>query len=122
MKILVIDDDPSVRKFIATTLKNENYTVTEAENGEDGLKKFQEERDIGIIITDLLMPDKEGIETIMEIRKVNPSIKILAISGGGKAGPENYLLLADAVGANATLKKPFSGQELIMCLRLLGVC
>ncbi|ACF12327.1 response regulator receiver protein [Chlorobaculum parvum NCIB 8327] len=119
MKILVIDDDPSVRKFIATTLKNENYTVTEAENGEDGLKKFQEERDIGIIITDLLMPDKEGIETIMEIRKVNPSIKILAISGGGKAGPENYLLLADAVGANATLKKPFSGQELIMCLRLL---
>lgn len=119
MKILVIDDDPSVRKFIATTLKRENYAVTEAENGTQGLKKLQEERDIAIIITDLLMPDKEGIETIMEIRKINPSLKILAISGGGKVGPENFLLLADAVGANATLKKPFSGQELLMCLRLL---
>ncbi|HHE32156.1 MAG TPA: response regulator [Chlorobaculum parvum] len=119
MKILVIDDDPSVRKFIATTLKNESHTVTEAENGVEGLKKFQEERDINIIITDLIMPDKEGLETIIEIRKINPSIKILAISGGGKVGPENFLLLADAVGANATLKKPFSGQELLMCLKLL---
>jgi CheY-like chemotaxis protein len=119
MKILVIDDDSSVRKFIATTLKKENYAVTEAENGVEGLKKLQEERDIAVIITDLIMPEKEGIETIMEIRKINPALKILAISGGGKAGPENFLLLADAVGANATLKKPFSGQELLMCLRLL---
>jgi CheY-like chemotaxis protein len=119
MKILVIDDDPSVRKFIATTLKRENHVVTEAENGAEGLKRLQEEKDISIIITDLLMPEKEGIETIMEIRKINPSLKILAISGGGKVGPENFLLLADAVGANATLRKPFSGQELLMCLKLL---
>jgi DNA-binding response OmpR family regulator len=119
MKILVIDDDASVRKFIATTLKKENYTVIEAENGAVGLKKLQEEKDISLIITDLLMPEKEGIETIMEVRKINPTLKILAISGGGKAGPENFLLIADAVGANATLKKPFSGQELLMCLRLL---
>ena len=119
MKILVIDDDPSVRKFIAATLRKENYTVTEAENGTEGLRKLQDERDIAIIITDLIMPEKEGIETIMEIRKINPSLKILAISGGGKVGPESHLLLADAVGANATLKKPFSGQELLMCLRLL---
>jgi CheY-like chemotaxis protein len=119
MKILVIDDDPSVRKFISTALKKENYTVLEAENGKEGLKKLQEERDITIIITDLIMPEKEGIETIMEVRKLNPSIKIMAISGGGKVGPENFLLLADAVGANATLKKPFSSQELIMSLRLM---
>lgn len=119
MKILVIDDDSSVRKFIATTLKNEHHTVTEAKNGTEGLEKFQQEKDISIIIIDLIMPDKEGLETIIEIREINPSIKILAISGGGKAGPENYLLLADALGANATLKKPFSGQELLMCLRLL---
>jgi DNA-binding response OmpR family regulator len=119
MKLLIIDDDSSVRKFIATTLKKENYTVIEAENGAEGLEKLQEEKDVSIVITDLLMPEKEGIETIMEIRQINPSLKILAISGGGKAGPENFLLLADAVGANATLKKPFSGQELMMCLRLL---
>lgn len=120
MKILVIDDDPSVRKFITTTLKKENYAVTEAENGAEGLLKLQQERDISIIITDLIMPEKEGIETIMEVRRINPAVKILAISGGGKAGPENFLLLADAVGANATLKKPFGGQELLMCLRMLA--
>ncbi|HWQ27364.1 MAG TPA: response regulator [Chlorobaculum sp.] len=119
MKILVIDDDPSVRKFITTTLKKENHTVLEAENGKEGVQKIKEERDISIIITDLIMPEQEGIETIMEVRKLNPSIKIMAISGGGKVGPENFLLLADAVGANATLKKPFSGQELLMSLRLM---
>jgi DNA-binding response OmpR family regulator len=119
MKILVIDDDSAVRKFIITTLKRENHTVFEADNGTAGIQMFQEERDFDVIITDLIMPDKEGIETIMEVRKLNPSIKIMAISGGGKVGPENYLVLADALGANATLKKPFSGQELLMSLKLM---
>jgi CheY-like chemotaxis protein len=119
MKILVIDDDAAVRKFIITTLKRENHTVFEAENGTEGIQVLQEERDIAVIITDLIMPEKEGIETIMEVRKLNPSIKIMAISGGGKVGPENYLVLADALGANATLKKPFSGQELLMSLKLM---
>jgi CheY-like chemotaxis protein len=119
MKILVIDDDAAVRKFIITTLKRENYTVLEAENGTEGIQKLQEDRDISVIITDLIMPEKEGIETIMEVRKLNPAIKIMAISGGGKVGPENYLVLADALGANATLRKPFSGQELLMSLKLM---
>lgn len=119
MKILVIDDDAAVRKFIATTLKRENYSVYEAENGEEGLRVFQEERDIAVIITDLIMPEKEGIETIIELKKLNPAVKIMAISGGGKVGPENYLVLADALGANATLKKPFSGKELLMSLKLI---
>ncbi|MCE1272919.1 MAG: response regulator [Chlorobiaceae bacterium] len=119
MNILVIDDDAAVRKFIATTLKRENHTIFEAENGTEGILMLQQERDIAVIITDLIMPEKEGIETIMEVRKMNPSIKIIAISGGGKVGPENYLVLADALGANATLKKPFSGQELLMSLRLI---
>ena len=119
MKILVIDDDAAVRKFIVTTLTRENITVFEAENGSEGLRVLQNERDIDVIITDLIMPEKEGIATIVEVRKLNPSIKIMAISGGGKVGPENYLVLADALGANATLKKPFSAQELLMSLRLM---
>lgn len=119
MNILVIDDDASVRKFIATTLKREKHTVFEAENGTEGLQVLQQERGIDLIITDLIMPEKEGIETIMEVRKMNPAIKIVAISGGGKVGPDNYLVLADALGANATLKKPFSGQELLMSLKLI---
>ncbi len=119
MKILVIDDDAAVRKFIMTTLKRDNHTVFEAENGTTGIQIMQEEQGFDVIITDLIMPDKEGIETIMEIRKINPTIKIMAISGGGKVGPDNYLVLADALGANATLKKPFSGQELLMSLKFM---
>jgi len=57
MKILVIDDDAAVRKFIITTLKRENYTVLEAENGTEGIQKLQEDRDISVIITDLIMPE-----------------------------------------------------------------
>jgi len=119
MNILVIDDDPAVRKFITTILKKENHTVFEADNGKTGLKLLQEQHDIPVVITDIVMPEKEGIETIMEMRSQYPAIKILAISGGGKVGPENYLVLADALGAHTTLKKPFSGPELLLSLKLL---
>lgn len=113
MKILVIDDDAAVRKFISMTLQRKKHTVVEADNGKIGLELLQEHRDISVMITDLIMPEKEGIETIIEVKQQYPSIKIVAISGGGKVSPENYLVIADALGANTTLKKPFSGQELI---------
>ncbi|NTW82661.1 MAG: response regulator [Chlorobiaceae bacterium] len=116
MKILVIDDDAAVRKFIGITLKQEGHEVLEAENGIEGMKKLQESKDISLMITDIIMPEKEGIETIMDAKKLDPSLKILAISGGGKAGPQSYLVLADACGVNATLAKPFSGKELLLCI------
>lgn len=119
MKILVIDDDAAVRKFICLTLQRKKYTVIEAENGKIGLELLQENRDISVMITDLIMPEKEGIETIIEVKQQYPSIKIVAISGGGKVSPENYLVIADALGANTTLKKPFSGQELIHAIENL---
>ncbi len=119
MKILVIDDDAAVRKFISTTLKRGNHTAVEAENGEEGLRMLYEDKEIALIITDLIMPEKEGIETIIEVKQRYPFMKILAISGGGKAGPENYLVLADALGANTTLKKPFSGQDLLRSIENL---
>ncbi len=113
MKILVIDDDAAVRKFITLALKKENHTVFEADNGNGGIQLLQEHDDIAIMITDLIMPEKEGIETIIEVRQHYPNMKIIAITGGGKVSPDNYLLLADALGANTTLKKPFSAQELL---------
>ncbi|NMW22416.1 MAG: response regulator [Chlorobiaceae bacterium] len=116
MKILVIDDDAAVRKFITTILKRENHTVFDADNGKNGLLLLQEQKDISVMITDLVMPEKEGIETIIDVKKQYPAIKIIAISGGGQVGAENYLVLADALGAHTTLKKPFSGQELIRTL------
>ncbi|MEI7748420.1 MAG: response regulator [Chlorobiaceae bacterium] len=119
MKILVIDDDDAVRKFISIALKKENHTVFEADNGKTGLQILQKQHDISIMITDLIMPEMEGIETIIEVKQKYPAIKILAISGGGKVSPENYLVLANALGANNTLKKPFSGQELIKVIENL---
>ena len=119
MKILVIDDDAAVRKFISLILQRKKYTVVEADNGVNGLQLLQEHQDIAVMVTDLIMPEKEGIETIIEVRQQYPSIKILAISGGGKVSPENYLVIADALGAHTTLKKPFSGQELIQAIENL---
>ncbi len=119
MKILVIDDDSAVRKFICTLLKRENYTVYDADNGINGLLILKEQKDITVMITDLIMPEKEGIETIIEVKKNYPAVKIIAISGGGEVGPENFLVLADALGAHTTLKKPFSGQELIRAIKNL---
>ena len=75
--------------------------------------------DFTVMITDLIMPEKEGIETIIEVKKNYPAVKIIAISGGGEVGPENFLVLADALGAHTTLKKPFSGQELIRAIKNL---
>lgn len=119
MKILVIDDDAAVRKFISMILQRKKHTVIEADNGKSGLMLLQENPDVSVMITDLIMPEKEGIETIIEVRQHFPSIKIIAISGGGKVSPENYLVIADALGANTTLKKPFSGQELMHAIENL---
>jgi CheY-like chemotaxis protein len=119
MKILVIDDDAAVRKFISMILQRKKHTVIEADNGLNGLLMLQEHQDITVMITDLIMPEKEGIETIIEVRQLYPSIKIVAISGGGKVSPENYLVIADALGAHTTLKKPFSSQELIQAIENL---
>lgn len=113
MKILLIEDDPSVRSYIAMSLRDADHTVLEAENGLNCLKILKEQKQIDLIITDIVMPEKEGIETIIDIRKCYPKIKIIAISGGGKLDPEQYLLLAQALGANKTLKKPFKPSELM---------
>lgn len=119
MNILIIDDDSAVRNFISVSLRDADYTVFEAENGIKGLNILQEHPEIAAVITDIIMPDKEGIETIKDIRKLHPGIKILAISGGGKLEPENYLLLANTLGAHKTLKKPFRASELLNALKML---
>ncbi|NTW83889.1 MAG: response regulator [Chlorobiaceae bacterium] len=119
MNILIIDDDPAVRNFISVSLRDAEYTVFEAENGNKGLNVLQEHPEVEAVITDIIMPDKEGIETIKDIRKLFPGIKILAISGGGKLEPENYLLLAHALGAHKTLKKPFRVSELLNAIATL---
>lgn len=110
--ILIIDDDEQIRIALSKTLKRAGYETIWANNGEEGIKLFKE-KGPDLIITDLIMPEKEGIETIVELRRSYPDVKIIAMSGGGKNGPEDYLPMAKRLGARITLKKPFRVNDLL---------
>jgi CheY-like chemotaxis protein len=111
-KILVIDDDLLVRNTISKILRNGGFEVTLAEDGVRGLASFRRDRP-DLIITDIIMPEKEGIETILEIRKEHPAAKIIAVSGGGRVGNADFLAMAKSLGAVAVIAKPFRSEELI---------
>ena len=111
-KILIIDDDNQFRKMLYQTLEKAGYTVSEATNGTKGIASF-EQAPADLVITDILMPDKEGIETIMEIRRMAPDIKIIAVSGGGRIGSDSYLDLARKLGAIETFSKPIDRKKLV---------
>ncbi len=118
--ILLIDDDASVREVVSEMLRLEGHEVTMAENGHEAMPKLAGGQ-YDLVITDLIMPEKEGIETISEIRRTNSTIPIVAISGGGRLGPGDYLETARYIGADATLAKPFTRQELLTTIEsLLG--
>lgn len=116
--ILVIDDDASVREVVSEMLRLEGHEVTIAENGREAIPLLAANR-FDLVITDLIMPEKEGIETISEIRRTDSKIPIVAISGGGRLGPGDYLETARYIGADATLAKPFARQELLATIEAL---
>jgi CheY-like chemotaxis protein len=116
--ILVIDDDASVRAVVSEMLRLEGHDVTIAENGREAIPMLARHR-FDLVITDLIMPEKEGIETISEIRRTDKHIPIVAISGGGRLGPGDYLETARYIGADATLAKPFARQELLTTIEAL---
>ncbi|MCK4504189.1 MAG: response regulator [Candidatus Aegiribacteria sp.] len=109
--ILIVDDDSMVRKMLVKVFQNENYITLEASDGNSALRIFRDE-DIDVVITDIVMPDMEGIETIRELRKINPDVKIIAFSGGGSLSPDGYLKIASSMGARYTFQKPFDINEL----------
>ncbi len=115
--ILVIDDEAGVREFIRIVLERDGHEVVEAGDGEAGLRVLEGQA-IDLIITDIIMPEKEGIETIIEARRVNPAVKIIAISGGGR-GKGNYLKAAKALGADRTFAKPVSSATITEAVRQL---
>ena len=119
MKILVIDDDSAVLKYISEILKHDGFNVFATDNGRKAFEQLAQSRDVTVVITDLIMPEQEGIEIIKKIKSEHPHIKIIAMSGGAKMSPESYLQLAYAVGADAALKKPFGIRELLNALRYL---
>jgi DNA-binding response OmpR family regulator len=110
--ILVIDDEHLVANAVASALTKAGHTVTLAHNGDDGLAKFGAEHP-DLVITDIMMPGKEGIETIRELRKGSARLPIIAMSGGGMTGNFDILSMARKLGATEVLGKPFSVDELI---------
>ena len=110
-RILVIDDEAQVRSVIEIVLTREGHAVRCANNGKSGLAAFEEDKP-ELVITDIIMPEKEGIETIRAIRALDSEIPIIAISGGGRAANFDFLPLAARFGATATLAKPFGAQAL----------
>jgi DNA-binding response OmpR family regulator len=119
-RILIIDDEAPVRDILRQMLEREGHEVVDAPDGAIGLKLFYE-NPTDLIITDILMPEKEGIEIILELRKTAPGVKIIAISGGGRTGKLDVLPIAKSFGALRTLAKPFERQELLEAVReMLG--
>jgi DNA-binding response OmpR family regulator len=113
MKILVIDDDAVVRRTIEHILRDEGYEVLTAGDGVRGMMVFRREQP-DLVITDIIMPDQEGIQTITEMRKDRPDAKIIAISGGGRIGNIDYLKIALVLGARNIIPKPFDADELLL--------
>jgi CheY-like chemotaxis protein len=114
-RILLIDDDDSVRTMLRLTLTEFGHTVTEARNGKEGLDKFADSH-ADLVITDIVMPEKEGIEVIVELRNRQPELRIMAISGGGRIDSQDYLSIARFSGASKVLAKPFSSEELMSAI------
>ncbi len=110
--LLIIDDDEGMRKLMVRTFSGSKHRVLEAENGREGLRLVDEHRP-DVVITDILMPQKEGIETIREVQERAPATKIIAISGGGVSHNLMFLDVARAFGADAVLAKPFRPAELV---------
>lgn len=116
--ILVVDDDASIRLFLRRLFEKNGYAVREAPDGDVALRLMRE-APADCVVTDLIMPEKEGIETILELRRSYPDTRVVAISGGGRLEPMNYLKMAKLLGARRVLAKPFSAADI---LEAIGSC
>jgi CheY-like chemotaxis protein len=111
MNILLVDDDESFRGMVQTMLTRMGHRTTAVSDGEQAVRQYRQGT-FDLVITDLIMPEREGLDTIRTLLRETANVKIIAMSGGGRAGPSAYLNIAERLGATATLTKPFSRQEL----------
>jgi len=111
-RILVIEDEELVGFALHDTLTSAGHEVFVSRNGEEGIARLGDDP-VDILVTDLIMPEKTGIEAIIETRKTNPSIKIIAISGGGRTRNFSFLQLAKEYGADFALEKPIDDERLL---------
>jgi DNA-binding NtrC family response regulator len=113
--ILVIDDEPAIREIIRGILESAGYRVIEAANGANGLALFRQRKPC-LVITDILMPGKDGMEAIRELRGMDPKVPIIVISGGSQIRDAVSLAEAQQLGAVGTLQKPFRHQDLLVAI------
>jgi len=111
-RILVIDDEDLVRLTMRQALKKVGHEIVEAENGVVGLTLFGE-GGFDLVFCDIIMPKKEGIQTIIDIRKIDRDVPIVAMSGGGRTRNTDFLEAAATLGANQTMPKPFDRAQLL---------
>jgi len=117
-KILVLDDELSILLMIKKMLEKAGHEVSLALNGKEGMELFERSRP-DLLITDIIMPEKEGLETIFELRRKHPELKIIAISGGGRISPDGYLPGAKLLGADMTFQKPLNQKEFLQAVSQL---
>jgi len=117
-KILVVDDEPAILLMLKKMLEKADHEVDTASDGNEGIILFEKNKH-DLLITDIIMPEKEGMETIIELRKKYPDLKIIAISGGGRISPEGYLPGAKLLGANMVFQKPLVQKEFLEAVAIL---
>lgn len=111
-EILVIEDDNAVRELLRTVLTRAGHQVREAADGQAGIHSFRT-APADLVITDLIMPRKEGLETIIDLKQEFPDLNIIAISGGDRENREDYLKTAELCGAARIFHKPFEPRDLV---------
>jgi len=116
--ILIVDNDAELREMIKTALVRHKFTVIEAKNGIEAIAYFKPFV-IDVVITDIIMPEEDGLGVIRKLKEIKPRLKIIAMSGGGKASPRHYLDLAKMLGADVTITKPFQMSDLILTVEKL---
>ena len=115
-RILIIDDEQQIRSMLRLMLERDGYEVVEASDGIEGISAYRQ-KPADLIITDLIMPNKDGIGMIIELQKEFPDVKIIAMSGGGLNKPDGYLKGAKKLGAACTLTKPIDREKLLRAVK-----
>ena len=117
-RILLIDDDAAVRYALKQVLERAGHQVEEANDGMVGIDVYNATRP-DIVVTDIIMPNQESIETIIKLKRMAPEIAIIAMSGGGRTGNRDYLGMAEKLGAAKVMPKPFRPRELVEAVQAL---
>jgi CheY-like chemotaxis protein len=120
MRILVVDDNDQIRELLKLLLEQVGHEVLEAANGKLAMNLLKKEQ-VDLIITDIIMPEMEGIDLIRAIRAIHPGAKIIAISGGGRIDPRLCLNMANKLGADRILQKPFSKSSILTMVGDLSI-